>query len=300
MLFAKATPAQKRQLLRRQLAEGRLNLYPGAHSPLIALELQRIGFDGIYVSGGALAADLGLPDIGLTTLSEVAERGRQIARVTELPTIIDADTGFGEAMSAARTVQLLEEAGLAGCHIEDQAVPKRCGHLDNKALVDSAVMIQRLRAAVDARRDPDFLIVARTDARATEGLDRAIDRAKAYADSGADMIFPEALTDAREFDAFRKAVNVPLLANMTEFGKSPLLTTGELESLGYNMMIYPVTSLRLAMGAVRAAFTEIRQEGTQQGCLDHMQTRKELYELLRYEDYNAFDQALYNFRLEKS
>src|SRR5207244_8728745 len=176
------------------------------------------------ISGAALSADLGLPDIGLTTLSEVAERGSAIARATELPALIDADTGFGEALNVARTIEMLEDAGLCGCHLEDQVNPKRCGHLDNKTLIDVAAMVQKRRAASQAKRDPNFLLIARTDARGVEGLDAAIKRAKAYDDAGAQMIFPEAHADEREFEQFRKAINVPLLANMTEFGKSPLLS----------------------------------------------------------------------------
>jgi methylisocitrate lyase len=261
------------------------------------MEAARLGFDGVYISGAALAADLGLPDIGLTTLSEVAQRGAQIARVTQLPALIDADTGFGEPMNCARTVEALEEAGLAGCHIEDQVAPKRCGHLDNKTLIEPAAMAQKIKAAIDARRDANFLIMARTDARGVEGLDKAIARAKAYVDAGADAIFPEALADEKEFAAMREGVTVPLLANMTEFGKSPLLSEAALQNLGYNIVIYPVTSLRLAMGAIRKGFAKISAEGTQKDIVPEMLTRAELYELLRYEDYNAFDQSLYNFKL---
>jgi methylisocitrate lyase len=297
MLFTKRTAADKRAAFRAALAGNKLLRFPGAHAPLVALEAQRLGFDGLYISGAALAADLGLPDIGLTTLTEVAARGQQIARVVELPALIDADTGFGEPMNAARAVQTLEEAGLAGCHIEDQVAPKRCGHLDNKAVLAPADMAKKIKAAIEARRDPNFLIMARTDARGVEGLEKAIDRAKAYADAGADAIFPEALASPAEFEAMRKAVTVPLLANMTEFGKSPLLTAAELQNLGYNMVIYPVTSLRLAMGAIRRGFTKILEAGGQADIVPDMLTRAELYELLRYEEYNEFDQNLYNFKL---
>jgi methylisocitrate lyase len=297
MLFTERTAAEKRADLRNALATGRLLRFPGAHAPLVALEVERHGFDGIYISGAALSADLGLPDIGLTTLPEVAQRGRQIARVTRLPAIIDVDTGFGEAMNAARTIQELEELGLAGCHLEDQVSPKRCGHLDNKTLLDRDEMARKVKAAAGARRDPNFLLMARTDARASEGMAAAIDRAKAYVDAGADAIFPEAMQDVMEFEQFRKAVNVPLLANITEFGKTPLLTATQLADIGYNIMIFPVTSLRLAMGAVRAGMAEIAATGTQAGALDRMLTRKELYELIRYEDYNRFDQSVFNFKL---
>ena len=297
MLFTEKSAAEKRAGFRAALATGRLLRFPGAHAPLVALEVERQGFDGVYISGAALSADLALPDIGLTTLSEVAQRGRQIARVTSLPALIDVDTGFGEAMNAARTVQELEELGIAGCHLEDQVNPKRCGHLDNKTLLDRDEMARKIRAAADARRDPNFLLMARTDARAAEGMDAAIDRAKAYMDAGADAIFPEAMQDEAEFAAFRKAIDVPLLANITEFGKTPLLSAQQLADLGYNIAIFPVTSLRLAMGAVRAGLKEIAETGTQAGVLDRMLTRAELYELIRYEDYNAFDRSIFNFRL---
>lgn len=297
MLFTEKTAAEKRADLRSGLKSGKLLRFPGAHAPLVALEVERQGFDGVYISGAALSADLALPDIGLTTLSEVVQRGRQIARVTRLPALIDVDTGFGEAMNAARTIQELEELGIAGCHLEDQVNPKRCGHLDNKTLVRRDEMARKVRAAVEARRDANFLIMARTDARASEGMQAAIDRAKAYVDAGADAIFPEAMQDEREFEAFRKAVDVPLLANITEFGKTPLLTAKQLAGLGYNIAIFPVTTLRLAMGAVRNGLAEIARTGTQAGVLDSMLTRKELYELIRYEDYNQFDQSVFNFRI---
>ncbi len=297
-LFSTATTdSDKRKALRAGLASGRLQCWPGAFSPLVAKLIEDLGFEGVYVSGAVLSADLGLPDIGLTTLTEVAGRGGQIARATNLPALIDADTGFGEPMSAARTITALEDAGLAGCHLEDQVNPKRCGHLDGKAVVETGEMIKRLRAAVAARRDGDFVICARTDARAIEGLDAAIDRAKAYVDAGADLIFTEALADAGEFERFRAAVDVPLLANMTEFGKSELLTAQQLGDLGYNAVIYPVTTLRIAMGAVEAGLREISEEGTQAGLLGGMQHRSRLYELLRYREYNEFDTATFNFTI---
>jgi len=261
------------------------------------LLIERLEFEGVYISGAVLSADLALPDIGLTTLSEVAQRGRAIARVTALPAIIDADTGFGEPLNAARTVQEFEELGLSGCHFEDQVNPKRCGHLDHKGIVPAADMIKKIRAALAARRDQNFLIIARTDARASEGLGGAIERAKAYAGAGADMIFPEALADESEFEQFRQAVSVPLLANMTEFGKSKLLTAQQLSSLGFNLVIYPVTTLRLAMKAVEDGLRVIKSEGTQASLIDRMQTRADLYKLIQYEDYAQFDQEIYNFRV---
>jgi methylisocitrate lyase len=297
MLTAKKSVAGKRKDFRAALTSGRLLRFPGAFSPLVAMAIQRHGFDGVYVSGAALSADLGLPDIGLTTLSEVAARGGAIARATDLPALIDADTGFGEALNMARTIQALEDAGLCGCHLEDQVNPKRCGHLDGKSLVTTQAMLEKIRAAVGARRDKNFLIMARTDARASEGLDGAITRAKAYVDVGTDSIFPEALADESEFEKFRKAIQVPLLANMTEFGKSKLLTAKQLSDLGFNIVIYPVTTLRLAMKAVEDGLATIKKEDTQESLLKQMQTRAELYELLRYKDYEQFDKDVFNFKL---
>jgi methylisocitrate lyase len=299
LLAAATSAADKRVALRAGLTSGRIQRLPGAFNPLVAKLVQELGFEGVYVSGAVVSAELALPDIGLTTLTEVSERGQQIARVTDLPVLIDADTGFGEPMNAARTITLLEDAGLAGCHIEDQVNPKRCGHLDGKAVVPVADMVRRLRAAVSARRDPNFVICARTDARGIEGLDAAVDRAKAYADAGADLIFTEALADAAEFAKFRAAVDVPLLANMTEFGKSALLSAGELGELGYNAVIYPVTTLRLAMFAVEHGLREIAASGTQLDLLDRMQHRSRLYELLDYQRYNDFDSGIFNFTLSE-
>lgn len=298
LIGSAASAADKRAALRAGLNSGRLQRLPGAFSPLVAKVVADVGFEGVYVSGAALSADLGLPDIGLTTLTEVATRGAQIAGATDLPTLIDADTGFGEPLNAARTVTTLEDAGLAGCHLEDQVNPKRCGHLDGKGVVPTADMVKRLRAAVSARRDPNFVICARTDAAGVESVSAAIDRARAYADAGADMIFTEALHEASDFERFRVAIDIPLLANMTEFGKSPLLTTRQLSDLGYNAVIYPVTTLRLAMLAVEAGLREIDSTGTQSGLLDRMQHRSRLYALLRYEEYNEFDAATYNFTLK--
>ena len=296
MLFAKKTAAEKRAAFRAAIDSGALQQLPGAFSPLVAVLVEEKGFDGIYISGAALSADLALPDIGLTTLPEVAARGHQIARATDLPALIDLDTGFGEPMNAARSIQEIEDAGLAGCHLEDQLSPKRCGHLDNKVLIPTGDMVQKIRAAADAKRDPNFLLMARTDAKASEGLDAAIDRARAYVDAGADAIFPEALTTIPEYVAFRKAIAVPLLANLTEFGKTPLLSRDRLVELGYNIAIYPVTTLRLAMFGVEEGLDVLKARGSQEDAVPRMQTRKRLYELVRYEDYNRFDQSLFNFR----
>ncbi len=298
LLGAPSAPADKRRRFRQGLESGKLQRFPGAFSPLVAKLIAELGFEGVYVSGAVLSADLGLPDIGLTTLTEVTGRGAQIASVTDLPTFIDADTGFGETMSAARTVTVMEDAGLAGLHLEDQVNPKRCGHLDGKAVVPTSEMIKRIRAAVAARRDPNFIICARTDAAGIEGIPAAIERAKAYADAGADLIFTEALHTPADFEQFRAAVETPLLANMTEFGKSELLTAAQLSDIGYNIVIYPVTTLRIAMGAVERGLREIDSTGTQAGFLDQMQHRSRLYELLRYTEYNQFDSDIYNFALQ--
>ncbi|MGD7003878.1 methylisocitrate lyase [Corynebacterium halotolerans] len=293
------TPNERRKALRAGLSSGTIQKLPGAFSPLVARTIQEAGFEGVYVSGAVVAADLALPDIGLTTLTEVAARARQIARSTDLPVLVDADTGFGEPMSAARTVSELEDAGIAGCHLEDQVNPKRCGHLDGKEVVPTELMLRRITAAVNERRDDDFVICARTDAAGVEGIDAAIERAKAYAEAGADLIFTEALHQPEHFEKFRAAVpDVPLLANMTEFGKTELLSARTLQDIGYNAVIYPVTTLRIAMGQVEAALGEIAETGTQTGWLDRMQHRSRLYELLRYADYNTFDQQVFTYSAE--
>ena len=297
MLFTKKSAQEKRRDLRAMLADGKLHQFPGAFNPLCARLIERKGFDGVYVSGAVMAADLCLPDIGIANQEEFVRRGQQTARVTDLPAIIDIDTGFGEPMSAARTVRLMEEAGLAGCHIEDQVMPKRCGHLDGKEIVSTEEMVMRVRAAADGRMDENFVLIARSDARAVEGLDQAIDRMKAYVDAGADMLFPEALKSTEEFEKVRAAIDVPMLANMTEFGKSRLLNKTELEDLGFNLVIYPVTTLRLAMGQAERGLDAILEHGDQNGVLDRMQHRRDLYTLLDYEDYSRFDQDLFNFEV---
>lgn len=300
MLYATTTAEAKRAELRRRLAGDGLLRFPGAFNPLSARLIQDKGFEGVYISGAVLSADLGLPDIGLTTATEVADRSRQITRMTDLPALVDADTGFGEPMNVARTVQTLEDAGLAGLHVEDQVNPKRCGHLDGKQVVDLATAVQRVRAAVEARRDPNFLIMARTDVRAVEGLSVAIDRAKALVDAGADAIFPEAMADLGEFEAVAAAVDVPVLANMTEFGKADLLTNAELESAGIRMVIYPVSLLRVAMGAAERALETLAAEGSLRSEVPGMQHRARLYELLDYEGYNRFDGSIFTYTPDAS
>lgn len=298
MMFPTLTAAEKRKNFRDQLKTGKLLQFPGSFSPLVSMMIEQKGFDGVYISGSVLSNDLGYPDIGLTTLTEVANRGRQIARTTKLPSIIDADTGWGEPMNVTRTIQEFIEMGLAGCHLEDQENPKRCGHLDNKSVVEAPQMIKKIKAAVNGKKlDPNFLIIARTDSRASEGLEKAIDRAKAYVDAGAEMIFPEAMQNEKEFEAMRKAISVPLLANMTEFGKGKLYTKTELENLGYNLVIYPVTTLRLAMGNTERGLDIIKKTGSQEEAVPLMQTRQQLYDLTNYEAYNSFDQSIFNFKL---
>ncbi|MPT15787.1 MAG: methylisocitrate lyase [Microbacterium sp.] len=299
MLYSTTTPAEKRRLFRERLASGELLRFPGAFNPLSARLIEEKGFEGVYISGAVLSADLGLPDIGLTTLTEVAGRAKQIARMTELPAIVDADTGFGEPMNVARTIQELEDAGLAGTHIEDQINPKRCGHLDGKAVVDEDTAIKRIRAAADARRDENFLIMARTDIRAIEGLDAAIDRAKALVDAGADAIFPEAMRTIGEFEAMAAALDVPILANMTEFGKSELFSVDALRDAGVRMVIWPVSLLRIAMGAAGRALDTLNDEGHLTSKLGEMQHRADLYELIDYESYNHFDSGVFNFTITK-
>ncbi len=295
MLSTTTTPSQRRQAFRAGLQSDRLQVFPGAFTPLSIRLIQEKGFDGAYISGAVMAAELGLPDIGLTTLTEVAQRAHQISRMSDLPTLVDADTGFGEPMNVARTVHELEDAGVAGLHLEDQVNPKRCGHLDGKAVVDADTAIKRIRAAVDARRDRDLVIMARTDIRGVEGMEAAIDRAKALQDAGADAIFPEAMGTLEEFELMRKAVSVPILANMTEFGKSQLFTHQQLADVGVNMVIHPVSLLRIAFGAIERGLDTLLATGTLDDEVAGMQTRGRLYELLDYEAYNAFDDGIFTY-----
>jgi methylisocitrate lyase len=300
MLSTTTTPSERRRAFRAGLASGTLQVFPGAFTPLSIRLIQEKGFHGAYISGAVMAAELGLPDIGLTTLTEVAQRAHQISRMSDLPTLVDADTGFGEPMNVARTIHELEDAGVAGLHLEDQVNPKRCGHLDGKAVVDADTAIKRIRAAVDARRDRDLVIMARTDIRGVGsdqggGMTAAIDRAKALQDAGADAIFPEAMASLEEFAAMRAAVDVPILANMTEFGKSQLFTHAQLADVGVNMVIHPVSLLRIAFGAIERGLDTLIATGTLDGEVAGMQTRGRLYELLDYEAYNAFDSGIFTY-----
>ena len=295
MHFTKKTVAEKRSNLISKLQSKKLLRFPGAYNPLCAKLIAEIGFDGVYVSGGVMSNDLGLPDIGLTSLDQVSYRSSQIARVTDLPTIVDIDTGFG---NCKKTIEVFEAKGLAGCHLEDQVAEKRCGHLDNKELISIEEMVKKIEECVKSRKDKNFLIIARTDANTVEGLDKTIDRIKAYEGAGADMIFPEALKDEQEFEKVRKNSKGYLLANMTEFGKSKLLDKKQLENLGYNLVIYPVTTQRLAMQNVEMGLKSIFKNGDQNNIIDKMQTRKRLYELVDYEKYNSLDEKIYNFSTE--
>jgi len=293
--FVKKNSTEKKKIFIKTLKSKKLLRFPGAYSPLVAKLIEETGFEGVYVSGAVVANDLGLPDIGLTTLSEVSSRAEQISRVTNLPTIVDADTGFGETMNCARTIETLENIGACGCHIEDQINPKRCGHLDNKEIIAVGDMIKKIKSAVKAKKDKNFLVIARTDANTIEGLKKTIYRIKAYVDAGADMIFPEAMKNEKEFEEVRKCTNAYILANMTEFGKSKLLTTKQLKNLGLNMVIYPVTIQRLAMKSVEDGLKKIFKNGHQKDLLKIMQTRKRLYELVNYKRYSEFDKNIFNF-----
>ena len=279
-------PQTKSSRLRELIARGCV-LMPGVPNAAMARQVEQVGFDAVYVSGAGMAnATAGVPDIGLLTLTEVAQLAGYIAKAVKIPAIVDADTGFGGSENVARTIQELERAGLAGCHIEDQEFPKRCGHLAGKSIIDLEEMVERIKAAVAARHDPDFMIVARTDARAVEDFDRTVDRAQNYLAAGADAIFPEALQSAEEFRDFANEIDLPLLANMTEFGKSPLLSFEELSDFGYRMVIFPMSAFRVAMKASEEFLRALKKSGAQSDWLEKMQTREELYELLNY-DPNA-------------
>ncbi len=267
---------------------------PGVFNALCARMAERLGYRAVYLSGGALSAGwAGVPDVGLLTLNDFVEQAAVLVRACGLPVVCDADTGFGEAINVQRTVRLFEDAGVAGIHLEDQVLPKRCGHLSGKQLVDRATMVTKLRAAALARRDPSFVLIARTDARGVEGLHAAADRARAYLDAGADMIFPEALETTEEFAWFAQNIKAPLLANMTEFGKSPLLDVATLEGLGYRVALFPLTAFRVAMRSAGEALLTLRDQGTQRTLVPRMQTRAELYELIGYSDLEDADRAFF-------
>ena len=295
MHFTKKTVSEKRSDFVKKLQSKKLLRFPGAYNPLCAKLISEIGFDGVYISGGVMSNDLGLPDIGLTTLEQVSNRSEQISRVTDLPTIVDIDTGFG---NCKKTIEEFEKKGLAGCHLEDQIAEKRCGHLDNKELISKEEMVKKIKECVASRKDESFLIIARTDANSVEGLEKTLDRIKSYENAGADMIFPEAMKNESEFEKVRKISNGYLLANMTEFGKSKLLDTTQLKNLGYNLVIYPVSTQRLAMQNVELGLKSIFNDGHQNNIIDKMQTRKRLYELVEYEKYNTPDKKITDFSTE--
>jgi len=295
MHFVKKKTKEKRLDFVKKLKKNRILRVPGAYNPLTAKLIEKIGYDAVYVSGGVMSNDLGYPDIGLTTLKDVSNKSMQIARVTSLPTIVDIDTGF---KSCKKTIQTFEKVGVSAVHIEDQIDQKRCGHLDNKELISTKKMVKKIKECVSARKDKNFKIIARSDARNVEGLDKMIDRCKSYIDAGAEIIFPEALKDEKEFEFVRKNLNSYLLANMTEFGKSKLLNFKILENIGFNIVIYPVTTQRLAMKNVEDGLRAIFKDGHQNNIIDKMQTRKRLYDLVDYEKYNSLDERIYNFSTE--
>ena len=295
MHFIEKNAEQKRIDFDNKLKSKKILRIPGAYNPLTAKLIEEIGYDGVYVSGGVMSNDLGYPDIGLTTLDDVSKRSEQIARVTNLPTIVDIDTGF---KSCDETIKTFESCGITGVHIEDQIERKRCGHLDNKEIISNDQMVKKIKECVSSKKDKNFKIIARSDAKNVEGLEKMIDRCKSYIDAGAEIIFPEALKDENEFEKVRKSLDCYLLANMTEFGKSKLLNYKDLENLGYNIVIYPVTTQRLAMKGVEDGLRAIFDDGHQNNIIDKMQTRQRLYELVEYEKYNSLDEKIYNFSTE--
>lgn len=282
----------KARRLRELMARGTV-VAPGAFNAAVAMAAERAGFPAVYISGAGLANGVaGVPDIGLLTLPEVVRQARYIADAVSVPAICDADTGFGEVLQVRRAVREFESAGIAGIHIEDQEMPKRCGHLAGKSLIAPEAMARKIAAAAEARQDPDFLIIARVDSRSVLGIEDAIARAKLYLKAGADAIFPEALQSKLEFARFAGEVPAPLLANMTEFGRTPLLSVGEFAALGYRIVIFPMTAFRVMMKAITETLVELRESGTQAGLLPRMQTRAELYELMRYAEYERLDRAI--------
>jgi len=266
---------------------------PGVFDALVARLAERLGFSAIYLSGAALSASAGLPDVGLLSVTEFVDRARTITQATSLPLLCDADTGFGEVLNVERTVRLFESAGVAGIHLEDQELPKRCGHLSGKRLVEPDAMAAKIRAAVAARRDSDFVVIARTDARSVTGFDDAVRRGRVYLAAGADLVFPEALESAEEFAAFARKVQAPLLANMTEFGRSPILDFNDLTSMGYRLILYPVSAYRSALKAAQLTLADIKKQGHQRDRLPQMLTRAELYDLLQYKDFEERDRKYF-------
>ncbi len=265
-------------------------MIPGVFNPFTALLAEKVGFKAVYLSGGALTSSLGLPDLGLISLEELAYMVRKIREVTSIPLVVDADTGFGEALNVYRAVRVLEGAGADAIQIEDQRMPKRCGHLEGKEVVDRKTMVTKIKAALKARKNA--LIIARVDSRDVISLEDAIERAKEYVEAGADIIFPEALHSKEEFERFAKEVKAPLLANMTEFGKTPLISASEFRAMGYKYVIFPVTIFRVAAKAMKDALEVLKAEGSQRSLMDKMMTRKEQYEIINYSFYENLDKEL--------
>ena len=295
MHFINKKSYEKRVDLDIKLKSNKILRVPGAYNPLTAKLIEEVGYDAVYVSGGVMSNDLGYPDIGLTTLKDVSYRSNQIARVTNLPTIVDIDTGF---QSCKETIETFENYGISAVHLEDQIERKRCGHLENKELISTNQMVRKIKECVEAKKDKNFKVIARSDAKSVEGIDKMIERCKAYTDAGAEIIFPEALKDENEFEKVRKSLSSYLLANMTEFGKSKLLSYKDLENLGYNIVIYPITTQRLAMKNVEDGLRAIFTDGHQNNIIDKMQTRKRLYDLVDYEKYKLLDKKIYNFNTD--
>lgn len=293
-LLANPSFKQKRKKLRDSLRGRRSLRFIGSFSPLVSAIIEDLGFEGIYVSGAVIAGQNGWPDVGLTTLNEAALQAEILTQSSSLPAIADGDTGFGGNLNAARFTLEMEKRGLSGFHIEDQAFPKRCGHLNNKKLIPIEEMISKIKSSVKARQDKNFLIIARTDAYSVSGMEEALERAEAYREAGVDMIFPEALPSQRDFEIFRNKISLPLLANMTEFGKTDIIEQKVFEKMGYNIVIYPVTTLRLALQAIKKGLTLLAQD-KQKDILREMQTREDFYKLLKYEDYKQFDKEVSNF-----
>ena len=294
----KKDPREVRAWFRERLSKPGIIIAPGAFDAFVALMIQQLGFEALYVSGAAFSSSLGLPDLGVFTLDELVRFTKYITDAVDIPVIVDTDTGFGETLNVVRTVREFESIGASAIQIEDQELPKKCGHLSGKHVVPADEMVKKIKAAVETRRDENFLIIARTDARGVYGLEEAIWRAQAYVEAGADIIFPEALESKEEFEKFAREVKAPLLANMTEFGKTPYITAKEFEEMGYKIVIFPVTTFRVAMKAVRDALIELKEKGTQKDLLSRMITRQEQYEVIHYWDYENWDRDL-NERVSK-
>ncbi len=281
------------EFLRQKISEGIVEA-PGVFNGIGALIAERYNFNALYLSGSGVAAVQGLPDLSITTLDEVVSEARRITSISNLPLIVDIDTGFGEILNVERTIIEMEKAGVSAIHIEDQIMPKKCGHLEGKTLVSEHEMVEKIVAAVEARKNKNFMIIARTDARAVEGFDRAVERAKLYLKAGADAIFPEALQTEEEFREFHKKVPAVLLANMTEYGKSPLLSSKELEEMGYRIVIFPLTAFRAAIKTMDSVYNELMKKGTQRGIMDKIATRSEFYDIIKYSEYENEDKEISN------